>query len=177
MKLEPLFTVKNNELYKIADNSKVELKSEALNQIHADKLVFTDDSFCKVLIPWSKVELDEEVYNEEFLAALRDFLKLYDEKNHFVIIKPIVDKDLSTPEAVELFINAFNHTARRIKDCVSVAGIELPPQLIEKGFAPATPAADFMEKLAIKHQQYVYFAEKTLCGNTAETELSSIVLL
>ena len=51
----------------------------------------------------------------------------------------------------EAFINAYNHTARRVKDCVSVAGLELPAQLKDKGA--------FMETLAIKHAQYVYFTK------------------
>ena len=58
---------------------------------------------------------------------------------------------ISLPEQEELFINAFNHTARRVKDCISVAGMELAPQLKDK--------QAFMDTLAIKHAQYVYFTK------------------
>lgn len=169
MKLEPVFTVKNNELYKIAEDSKVVL--ENIKPISADSLVFTGSDFCKISIPWSKVELDEEVYNEEFLAALRDYLKLLDDKNQFAVLKPVVDKPLETPEQIELFTNAFNHTARRIKDCVSVAGIELPAEIISKGFAPDSAAQSFMDTLAIKHAQYVYFADKSNASDNLPAEI------
>lgn len=168
MKLDPIFTVKNNELYKIADDTKIDLTN--VPEISSDNLIFTDNSFVKISIPWSKVELDDEVYNEEFLAALRDYLKLLDEKNYFAVIKPIVDKNLESPDQFEAFTTAFNHTARRIKDCVSVAGIELPDALLSKGFSPDSPATTFMETLAIKHAQYVYFADKSQ-GNTSGTTI------
>ena len=112
MKLEPLFTVKENKMFCIKDNSEFDL-----NALH------------KIEIKWSQVELELESYNEEFLAGLRDQLKVLDEKNEFAVLIPVVDKPLENAEQNELFINAFNHTARRVKDCVSVVGFELPVQL------------------------------------------------
>ena len=143
MKLDPIFTVKQNKLYKLADNSPVDLST-----------------LRRIEIKWSTVELADEAYNEEYLAELRNQLKVMDETGAFVILVPVADKPLETPEQTELFINAFNHTARRVKDCVSVAGMELAPELTAKGFAPGSPAADFMETLAIKHAQYVYFTKE-----------------
>ncbi len=142
MKLEPIFTVKQNKLYKLSDDSQVD--SATLKRIE---------------IPWSTVEIEDEVYNEEFLALLRDQLKALDEAGSFAVLVPVVDKSLETPEETELFINAFNHTARRVKDCVSVAGFELPAEL--------KAAQDFIDTLAIKHAQYVYFskAENPLSDN------------
>ena len=142
MKLDPIFTVKQNKLYKIADNSNVDIST-----------------LQRIEIKWSQVELADEAYNEEYLAELRNQLKALEETGAFAILIPIVDKPLETPEQTELFINAFNHTARRIKDCASVAGFELPETLTVKGFGEGTPAADFMETLAIKHAQYVYFVK------------------
>ncbi|MBR4179845.1 MAG: hypothetical protein IKR45_03995 [Treponema sp.] len=144
MKLDPIFTVKQNKLYKIEDNTAVD--TATLKQIE---------------IKWSQVELADEQYNEEYLAALRDQLKALEEAGQFAVLVPVVDKPLETPEQTELFINAYNHTARRVKDCVSVAGLELPAQLTARGFDSGTPAADFMETLAIKHAQYVYFVKGT----------------
>ena len=134
MKLDPIFTVKQNKLYKISDNSQVDAAS-----------------LKRIEIPWSTVEIEDEMYNEEFLASLREQLKAMDDAGTFAILVPLVDKALETPEQTELFINAFNHTARRVKDCVSVAGFELPAELK----APQ----DFMDTLAIKHAQYVYFSK------------------
>ena len=142
MKLDPIFTVKQNKLYKIEDNTAVD--TATLKQIE---------------MKWSQVELADEQYNEEYLAALRDQLKALEEAGQFAVLVPVVDKPLETPEQTELFINAYNHTARRVKDCVSVAGLELPAQLTASGFDSGTPAADFMETLAIKHAQYVYFVK------------------
>ena len=134
MKLDPIFTVKNKKLYKIADNSEVD--TSTLKRID---------------MPWSTVELEDEAYNEEYLAGLRDQLKAMEEAGTFAVLVPVVDKALETPEQEELFINAYNHTARRVKDCTSVAGLELPSQLKDK--------QAFMDTLAIKHAQYVYFTK------------------
>ena len=103
MKLEAIFTIKNNNLIKIADNSTVD-----------------PSSLIKETIFWSTIEMEDEIYNEEYLADLRNKLKAYDEQGNFAVLLPVVDKPLETAEQKELFINAFNHTARRIKDCVSV---------------------------------------------------------
>lgn len=134
MKLDPIFTVKNKKLYKIADGSEVD--TATLKRID---------------IPWSTVELEDEAYNEEYLAGLRDQLKSMEAAGEYAVLVPVVDKSLETLEQEELFINAYNHTARRVKDCVSVAGLELPALLKDKGA--------FMETLAIKHAQYVYFTK------------------
>ena len=106
MKLDPIFTVKNKKLYKIADNSEVD--ASTLKRID---------------IPWSTVELEDEAYNEEYLASLREQLKAMETSESFAVLVPVVDKPLETPEDEELFINAYNHTARRVKDCTSVAGL------------------------------------------------------
>ena len=134
MKLDPIFTVKNSILYKIDNNSPVD--PSTLKQIQ---------------IKWSAVELAEESYNEEYLAQLREDLKSMEEAGSFAVLVPVVDKPLENAEQVEAFINTFNHTARRVKDCVSVAGLELVPQLKDK--------QAFMDTLAIKHAQYVYFTK------------------
>ena len=145
MKLEPIFTVKNSKLYKITD----------------DTLVDTS-TLQRIDIPWSTVEIEEESYNEEYLAQLREQLKAMENAGKFAVLVHVADKALDTPEQEEAFINAFNHTARRVKDCVSVAGMELPPQLKDK--------QAFMDTLAIKHAQYVYFTK-------AENPLSDDIVI
>lgn len=145
MKLDPIFTVKNKKLYKIDDDSEVD--TSTLKRID---------------IPWTSVELEDGIYNEEFLAQLRDQLKKMEESGLFAVLVPLADKPLETAEEEEAFINAYNHTARRVKDCTSVAGMELAPQLKNK--------QAFMDTLAIKHAQYVYFTR-------AENPLSDDIVL
>lgn len=140
MKFDPIFYVKDNNLYKIADNSLV--KTENLKKIE---------------VSWTTVEIQDELYNEEFLANLREKLKSFELQNIFVIIIPKVDKELKNSEQEQAFINAFNHTARRIKDCVCVAGFALPQEIIQNGFGEDSFVKNFTETLKIKHPQYVYF--------------------
>lgn len=142
MKLDPIFTVKNKKLYKIADGSEIDTSS-----------------LKKITVPWSTVEIDDEIYNEEFLANLREELKAMETTGEFAVIVPLADKPLETPEQEEAFIKAFNHTARRVKDCTILAGMELAPNLKDK--------QGFMDTLAVKHAQYVYFtsAENPLSDN------------
>ena len=145
MKLDPVFTVKNKKLYKIADNSEVD--TSTLRRIE---------------IPWSTVEIEDGIYNEEFLAQLRDQLKQMEETGIFAVLVPVADKPMETPEQEEAFTTAFNHTARRVKDCISVAGMELVPQLSDK--------QAFIDVLSVKHAQYVYFT-------TAENPLSDNIVI
>ena len=142
MKLDPIFTVKQNKLYKISDNSEVD--TSTLKRID---------------IPWTTVEIEDGAYNEEFLALLRDQLKHLEETGIFAVLVPVADKPLENADQTEAFINAYNHTARRVKDCTSVAGFELIPQL--------KSPQDFIDALAVKHAQYVYFtkAENPLSDN------------
>lgn len=141
MKLDPVFTVKENKLFMISDNSEV-----------------NPDTLKQVQIPWSTVEMEEESYNEEYLAKLRDDLKALETSHTYAILVPVLDKPLDTPEQLELFTNAYNHTARRVKDAESVAGFLLPVELLRKGMDIVQ--SEFIDVIAKKHAQYVYFAEK-----------------
>lgn len=144
MKLDPIFTVSNNKLFTISDKTPVDISTLKRTEIL-----------------WSTVEMEEESYNEEYLANLREQLKPLDEINKFVILVPVVDKPLETSEQIELFINAYNHTARRIKDCTCIAGFELPSSILKFGLADNSAAIEFMETVAKKHAQYVYFASQS----------------
>ena len=139
MKLDPLFYVKNNKLVFIEDNEP-----------------FDSANLERIEISWNTVELENEVYNEEYLANLREHIKKFETTSKFAVLVPIADKSLKTSEQIELFTNTFNHTARRVKDCISVAGMELPEQLIKTG---TENIQLFIETLAKKHAQYVYFTK------------------
>ena len=84
MKLEPLFYAKDNKLYRISGNEEVDTAS-----------------LKRIEVSWSTVEIEEESYNEEFLAKLRDELKGFEEAGIFAVIVPVADKPLETPEESE----------------------------------------------------------------------------
>ena len=162
MKLEAVFTVKNNKLYFIADDREADVKN-----------------LKKIAVSWKEVELDDEVYNEEFLAKLRDQLKSLEEKNEYAFLLPSVDKAFEKAEQKEAFINAMNHTARRVKDCRSLAGFQLPAEILKKGLKDGSDAANFIEVLAKKHEHYVYFAAESdvTAFNLAEEAAKSDIIL
>ena len=140
MKLERLFEVRNSKLFKIS-GEEFPLSSKNIKSIK-----------------WSEVEGAPEEYNEEFLAELRDELKSLEEKNEFVFIEPVFDKSGAGESDIEQFTAAMKHTARRIKDCVSVIGFAIPSEL--------EPKKDFyIAELSQKHQQYCFFS-KTLQDNS-----------
>lgn len=139
MKLERLFECKDSKLYK-TDGRQVEVTPAMIKKIS-----------------WNDVEGAEEVYNEQFLASLRDELKALDDKGEFVFIEPVYDKKGALPGQ---FINAMKHTSRRIKDCVSVIGFAVPDEI-----ASDSDVVDFYTKtVAEKHAHYVFFSKKD-CGS------------
>ncbi|WP_407426652.1 hypothetical protein [Treponema sp.] len=130
MKLERLFEVKEQKLYTMTGKI-VSLEGKAFP------------------VKWSDVESGTEEYNEDFLAKLREQLKALEEKNSFVFIEPVFDKDAG----FEQFTASMKHCARRIKDCVSVIGFAIPDEIYdERSF--------YMEELSAKHQQYCFFCKK-----------------
>jgi len=139
MKLEKVFEVKDNKLYKIG--------GEEVSPAGMEKAV-----------KWSSVEAGAEEYDEAFLADLRDQLKNLEAQKKFVYILPEMDKDAP----VDQFIAAMKHTARRIKDCVSVAGFAIPQALSQED------SATYMEELSQKHAQYVYFSNNPVDGTIAK---------
>lgn len=171
MKLEALFKSQNKKLVRIADEKEISLENiKSYKAENIETTVSDSDYFC-IEIPWSTVEMDDGIYNEEFLANLRDFLKKAESRNQFAIIIPIIDKDFSSDDKKEAFIDAFNHTARRIKDCVSVIGMELPEGLIMEN-----QAISFMKTLAIKHAQYLYFVKEAFSSKIDENNDFGIII-
>ncbi len=130
MKLERLFEVKNSKLFSV-DGKEKSVSPELVKAVK-----------------WSDVEGECEAYNEDFLAKLRDELKSLEEKNQFVFVEPVFDKDAP----VEQFVAAMKHTARRIKDCASVIGFAIPQQVEgEKDF--------YISELSQKHAHYCFFSK------------------
>lgn len=106
-------------------------------------------------VAWKTVEISEGVYNEEFLAALRDFLKNVEALGVYAVVVSETN-GTACGAALEQYTAAMVHAARRIKDCESVVGFSLPPELAADGEA----SLSFMNAMAVKHAQYVYFSAK-----------------
>lgn len=169
MKLEPLFCVNNNSLVKLSDNEKIDLQN--LPVLNSNDLNINNHQYYEIEIPWSLIELEDGVYNEEYLALLRDCLKKIENRNQFMIIKPMVDKSVESVDEIESFINTFNHTARRVKDCTALIGMEIPEVFVQKGFSDDSPISNFIETLDIKHSQFVYFVRKDFLKDDADNDL------
>jgi len=160
MKLDPIFEVKNNSLFLIADGSAV-----------------NPSSFSFVDFNQSDIELDEEVYNEETLAAWREDFLAKEEKGEFVVLAPHTSMDLSNALNFERFCNTCNHSARRVKDCKCVAGFVFDEYFLSADAEKRI--AEFIELLSKKHAQYVYMASKEIIEKLNLLELmqkSAIVL-
>ena len=141
MKLEKLFEVKDSKLFKVGGE---EVPATGMEKP----------------LKWSEVEAAAEEYDEAFLASLRDELKSLEETSSFVFIEPQIDKDAP----IDQFIAAMKHTARRIKDCTSVAGFAIPVQMTRD------EAAAYIEELSQKHAHYVYFSKDGLLAGDAAPE-------
>ena len=141
MKLEKIFEVKDGRLYRIGGGE-----------------VSTDGMAERVR--WSDVEPESGVYDETFLAALRDELKACEAQGTFAYIDAVFDRDGDAAQ----FTAAMKHCARRIKDCASVAGFSIPGQLADGGFGEGAAAATYMQELSQKHAHYVYFCKMPAPG-------------
>ncbi|MCR5605273.1 MAG: hypothetical protein K6F69_00455 [Treponema sp.] len=141
MKLEKLFYAKDFKLFNKDD------KEVMLDSIPAKS------------ISWKLIEpLNEGEYNEELLASMRDELKILDEKNSFIFMEAIADKNALNAEYAQVFTACMKHSARRLKDCVSIAGFSIPSELIALG---KPFVEDYINELSAKHAQYVYFVKKS----------------
>lgn len=150
MKLEKKFKVEDGKLLFLDGRELAVCKDRVEAKDCNSRLAAAADS-AKLLVinlPWTQVGLDEENYNEEFLAAFRDFLKELEDRSVYAAIVPVADKLPGTGEE-EAFVQSFKHCARRIKDCVSVAGFAVPQQ---------ADSDYFMAELSQKHEQYVFFS-------------------
>jgi hypothetical protein len=172
MKLDAQFESKNGKLFSIKNGC--ELTTENLIQADiagTDPAVLASDEFARkfsraaksiicACVAWKTIELVPGSYNEEYLASLREFLKKTEALGISAIIVPVTE-GRATDAEFERYTAAMVHTARRIKDCESVIGFALPDEVA------AVPAAiaSFIEAMAVKHAQYVYFSAQK-CSNS-----------
>lgn len=133
MKIEAKFYCEDNQLF-FLDGTKAELNSDSVKSYE---------------VKWTEVGLDEDSYNEEFLANLRDKLKALEEGNSYGYMVPVCDSECSTEEQKEAFVASMKHCSRRIKDCENVIGFSVPSEA-DSDF--------FMEELSAKHKHYIFFS-------------------
>jgi len=151
MKLEARFTSRDNSLFKL-DGTEVPVSNADVvpcAECVPDSAPSEGGPFF-VKVPWTQVGLDEEHYNEEFLAIFRDWLKVLEERSLYAVVVPEADSDTSTQAKKEDLTASMKHCARRIKDCASVIGFAIPDE---------TDPAFFKEELGAKHAQYIFFSK------------------
>lgn len=173
MKFEPKVISKNNKLYRLSDDKELSLLK--LNVIDAGNAsvetpVASDkETVTAVKITWKQVELSDGNYNEELLAALRDFLKKLEEAGQFAFILPDAEKSFDDADQADSFIKAMVHAARRIKDAESVVGFAIAGALLEKDKGSSLDENSwtqwFVNEMNVKHGHYVYFADSNEIQN------------
>lgn len=167
MKFDPLFKSENNKLVKIEGNAV--FNTEKLHLIYGENISSAElpsesSELVGIQVKWSAVELQPGVYNEEFLAVMRDYLKLLEKYGRFAFIIPQTVKQLPDTDTVQSYIDAMVHCARRIKDCTSVIGFAVPVELLEKDsdLGPNSYSQWFVNEMNVKHGHYVYFVDSAV---------------
>lgn len=169
MKFEPLVKSQENELFRISDGAKLNLSD--LNQVTFENAVSGSAAICAEKITvinlcWNNVEIAAESYNEEGLAALRDYLKKLEDAGAFAFIAVQAGKPLDDADKADSFIKAMVHTARRIKDATSVIGFSVASELMANDAGKALDANSwsqwFVNEMNVKHGHYVYFIQNQL---------------
>lgn len=127
MKKKPLFTILNNTVFDANDNPiSFFTTSASCEELLSNTLFFEQSASKKInliqlYLSWNNIETEESIYNEAFLASLRESLKKAEEYSMWFFIKPVWDKDSSDSQA---FIGAVVHAIRRLKDCKNIIGLD-----------------------------------------------------
>lgn len=143
MKIEAKFYSEKNELY-FLDGSKAELNSDKIKAY---------------VVKWTEVGLDEDSYNEEFLANLRDKFKVMEDNGTYGFVVPECDSACDSEVQKEAFVASMKHCARRIKDCENIIGFAVPSE---------ADSSFFMEELSAKHKHYIYFTKNSELSESNE---------
>lgn len=123
----------------------------------ASKDLPNGDFAVTVSIAQKDIEIADGVYDESLLACLRTFLKKLETAGGWVVISPVYESDSARASSdafgnAEALISAISHAARRVKDCTSVIGIEIPQNF-------STEESDSLKaELSRKHSHYIYFS-------------------
>lgn len=127
-----------------------------INHLESDEFYSqAEQSSCELLIFPIKVldvlTTEDEVYNEEYLAKLRQIFKVV--QNHSVKVLLLPKIDVSIENNLELTIKAMKHTARRLKKFESIIGFILPQ---EDCFKNEKVRQEFISELSEKHEHYKF---------------------
>lgn len=150
MKFEAKFKAEKNKLYTLDGTPVAAEGCRIITARPGVALDLNDGEFAGLCVNWNDAGRDEDSYNEEFLAGLRDQLKELEERHIFVFIIPMADSNEPGSAEEDAFIASFKHCARRIKDCECVAGFAVPE---------CVDAACFISELSAKHGHYIFFSK------------------
>lgn len=150
MKFEAKFKAEKNKLYTLDGTPVAAEGCRIITARPGAVLDLNDGEFAGLCVNWNDAGMDEDSYNEEFLAGLRDQLKELEERQVFVFIIPVAGSEELDPVARNALTASFKHCARRIKDCECVAGFAVPE---------CVDAAGFISELSAKHGHYIFFSK------------------
>lgn len=175
MKFDPLFKVNQNMLFSL-DEKSVDVNLINILNVQDEKFINQQipieqksDSInlFRMFIPQNLIESEPEVYNEDFLAKLRDTLKSLESKNQFAVLNIIPGHDDNSKEKIcnndvlfelcEQYVLAIKHCTRRVKDCTSLLGIEFNQEFI-LNFSNEKIKM-IIDELYKKHSHYIYFLQ------------------
>ena len=139
MKFEAKFKAEKNKLYTLDGTPVAAEGCRIITARPGVALDLNDGEFAGLCVNWNDAGRDEDSYNEEFLAGLRDQLKELEERHIFVFIIPVADSNEPGSAEEDAFIASFKHCARRIKDCECVAGFAVPAYLPDGVNIPSAP--------------------------------------
>lgn len=164
----PLDCVFNFDACVLADESKISDLFLADGKFSdASRAVTADADFLvRVAVAFQTVMLADGGFDESFLANLRTFLKKLETTGGWAVIafaesaenrndsgkNSAPDANLCDSAIAAIAIAAISHTARRVKDCAAVIGVEIP-----ENFSDADITA-LKTELHRKHQHYFYFS-------------------
>lgn len=163
MKFEPLVQTKENKLFLLKDNS--ELNIADLHRVSFGDVVSNNAQVCAgkvtcVSLSFGDVQLENETYNEEGLALLREYLKKIEDAGGLAFIEVFANQKLDDADKADSFISAMVHAARRIKDAESVIGFSIAPELLVNDSKKPLDANSwsmwFVNEMNVKHAHYVY---------------------
>lgn len=110
----------------------------------------------KIQVAYKDIVLPGGGPNEEYLAALRNQLKDLEAQGQEAMLVPdLCAQDCKDVDAALEVTAAYKHCARRVKDCQSVKGFEIPAVFasMERG---GELADNFKAELLEKHPHYVF---------------------
>lgn len=177
MKFDPLLKYENNKLSCIA--SEENISAENIFVCNMEDFINSNGECVKVQsvptvvgvkVPVKTIEISDGNYNEDILAKFRDVLKSFENTNLFIFVIPVIEHKFSSAEEADSVISAMKHTARRIKDCESVVGFDIPVEFLlqdtGKDLDENSWTLWFVSEMSAKHKHYLYFVSEIAVEET-----------